>query len=75
VNNPKSDVVTRQYERRRYPEPIQNLEAWLRNNWQWFELGTASDFEKFGRELLLSLWRRDFLAIALNPVQQTSVNH
>jgi SAM-dependent methyltransferase len=37
VNNPKADVVARQYERYRYPEPIQDLEAWLRNNWQWFD--------------------------------------
>jgi len=37
VNDPKADVVSRQYERYRYPEPIQDLEAWLRNNWQWFD--------------------------------------
>jgi SAM-dependent methyltransferase len=37
VTDPKADVVSRQYERWRYPEPIQDLEAWLRNNWQWFD--------------------------------------
>lgn len=37
MNDPKADVVSRQYERYRYPEPIQDLEAWLRNNWQWFD--------------------------------------
>jgi SAM-dependent methyltransferase len=37
VNDPKADVVSRQYERYRYPQPIQDLEAWLRNNWQWFD--------------------------------------
>jgi hypothetical protein len=38
------------------------------------QLGSASDFEKFGRKLFQSLWRLDFLAIALKPAQQTSVN-
>jgi SAM-dependent methyltransferase len=42
VNNPKADVVTRQYERWRYPEPIQDLEAWLRSNWEWFDPSHAS---------------------------------
>jgi SAM-dependent methyltransferase len=42
VNNPKADVVTRQYERWRYPEPIQDLEAWLRDNWEWFDPSHAS---------------------------------
>ena len=42
MNNPKSDVVSRQYERWRYPEPIQDLEAWLHNNWQWFDPSHAS---------------------------------
>jgi SAM-dependent methyltransferase len=36
-DNPRADVVSRQYERYRYPEPIQDLEAWLVNNWQWFD--------------------------------------
>jgi SAM-dependent methyltransferase len=29
--------VSRQYERYRYPKPIQDLEAWLADNWQWFD--------------------------------------
>ena len=37
MNDPKADIVSRQYERYRYPEPIQDLEPWLRNNWQWFD--------------------------------------
>jgi SAM-dependent methyltransferase len=37
MNNPKADVVSRQYERYRYPEPIQDLKAWLASNWQWFD--------------------------------------
>jgi SAM-dependent methyltransferase len=36
-DNPRADVVSRQYERYRYPEPIPDLEAWLANNWQWFD--------------------------------------
>ncbi|MCV7258122.1 class I SAM-dependent methyltransferase [Mycobacterium shimoidei] len=36
-DNPRADVVTRQYERYRYPHPIQDLEAWLANNWEWFD--------------------------------------
>jgi SAM-dependent methyltransferase len=37
VNNPQADVVSRQYQRWRYPEPIQDLESWLRGNWEWFD--------------------------------------
>src|SRR5271155_580552 len=36
-DNPPADVVARQYERYRYPQPIQDLEAWLANNWEWFD--------------------------------------
>ena len=36
-DNPRADVVTRQYERYRYPQPIEDLEVWLANNWQWFD--------------------------------------
>jgi SAM-dependent methyltransferase len=35
--SPRADVVARQYEQWQYPEPIQNLETWLSNNWQWFD--------------------------------------
>jgi hypothetical protein len=36
-DNSRADVVTRQYERYSYPQPIQDLEAWLANNWEWFD--------------------------------------
>ncbi|UMB67749.1 class I SAM-dependent methyltransferase [Mycobacterium paraterrae] len=42
MSNPTSDIVSRQYERWRYPEPIQDLEVWLRSNWQWFDPRHAS---------------------------------
>ena len=42
VNNPQDDVVSRQYQRWRYPEPIQDLEVWHRNNWEWFDPSHAS---------------------------------
>lgn len=35
--NPQADVVSRQYERWRYPQPIQDVAGWLRNNWEWFD--------------------------------------
>jgi len=50
VNNPKADVVSRQYERWRYPEPIQDLESWLRNNWQWFDPSHSQRIFWPGRE-------------------------
>lgn len=34
---PLDDVVARQYQRYRYPEPIRDLDAWSRDNWQWFD--------------------------------------
>ncbi len=34
---PRADVVSRQYERWSYPQPIEDLEAWTRNNWEWFD--------------------------------------
>jgi SAM-dependent methyltransferase len=36
-NDPRADVVTRQYERWKYPEPIQDLEGWIAGNWEWFD--------------------------------------
>jgi SAM-dependent methyltransferase len=36
-DNPGSDVVGRQYERWRYPRPIQDLEGWIAGNWEWFD--------------------------------------
>lgn len=35
--DPRADVVARQYERYRYPQPIEDLGGWLANNWQWFD--------------------------------------
>ena len=35
--DPRADIISRQYERWRYPEPIQDLEVWLENNWQWYD--------------------------------------
>jgi SAM-dependent methyltransferase len=32
-----TDVVGRQYERWRYPPPIQDLAAWSVHNWEWFD--------------------------------------
>jgi len=37
TDSPRADVVAQQYEKWQYPEPIQNLETWLSNNWQWFD--------------------------------------
>lgn len=37
TRNPRTDVVARQYQKWQYPEPIQNLDTWLSNNWQWFD--------------------------------------
>lgn len=34
---PRADGVARQYERWRYPEPIHDLSAWARTNWEWFD--------------------------------------
>jgi SAM-dependent methyltransferase len=36
-SNPLSDVVSGQYSKWMYPEPIQDLSAWLTGNWQWFD--------------------------------------
>ncbi len=35
--DPRADVVARQYDRWTYPEPIKNLEGWLRHSWQRFD--------------------------------------
>lgn len=37
TESPRADVVAQQYQKWQYPEPIQNLETWLANNWQWFD--------------------------------------
>jgi len=36
-DDPRADVVSRQYERWRYPAPILDLDAWTANNWQWLD--------------------------------------
>ncbi|BBZ42928.1 class I SAM-dependent methyltransferase [Mycobacterium parmense] len=36
-DDPRSDVVSRQYERWTYPRPIQDLEGWIADNWEWFD--------------------------------------
>lgn len=36
-DSPRADIVAQQYEKWQYPEPIQNLEFWLRDNWQWYD--------------------------------------
>jgi SAM-dependent methyltransferase len=37
TDDPRADVVTRQYERWQYPQPIQDLKAWLTDNWEYFD--------------------------------------
>jgi SAM-dependent methyltransferase len=36
-DDPRADVVSSQYERWRYPQPIQELEGWAGSNWEWFD--------------------------------------
>jgi SAM-dependent methyltransferase len=36
-DDPRADVVSRQYERWRFPDPIPDLEAWTAANWDWFD--------------------------------------
>ena len=36
-NTPLSDMVSNQYARWTYPQPILDIPAWLNNNWQWFD--------------------------------------
>lgn len=33
----RADVVSRQYERWRYPPPVEDLTAWSATNWDWFD--------------------------------------
>lgn len=37
ASDPLADAVARQYERWVYPEPIEDLPAWLAGSWQWFD--------------------------------------
>ena len=36
-DDPRRDVVSRQYDRWRYPPPIQDLDAYSKTNWEWFD--------------------------------------
>ena len=36
-DDPRADIVSRQYQRWRYPHPIQDLEGWVAGNWEWFD--------------------------------------
>ncbi|WP_077088193.1 class I SAM-dependent methyltransferase [Mycobacterium rhizamassiliense] len=36
-DDPRNDVVSRQYDRWQYPPPIADLEAYSKNNWEWFD--------------------------------------
>ena len=40
-NDPRSDVINRQYEKWPYPAPIEDLEEWREHNWQWFDPSIA----------------------------------
>lgn len=37
ITTPLSDVVSNQYARWMYPQPILDLPGWLAGNWQWFD--------------------------------------
>ena len=37
TSDPLDDVVSDQYERWIYPEPIMDLRAWMKTQWQWFD--------------------------------------
>ena len=32
-HDPRSDVVSRQYEKWTYPEPIEDLDSWCKRDW------------------------------------------
>ncbi|MDI3314993.1 MAG: class I SAM-dependent methyltransferase [Mycobacterium sp.] len=36
-DDPRTDAVSHQYQRWRYPRPIPDLEVWTRSNWEWFD--------------------------------------
>lgn len=40
--HPLSDIVSNQYSRWTYPQPILDLPGWLKNNWQWFDPSHAN---------------------------------
>lgn len=36
-DDPRNDVVSRQFDRWQYPPPIDDLEIYSKNNWEWFD--------------------------------------
>ncbi|CAM4441257.1 putative S-adenosyl-L-methionine-dependent methyltransferase [Mycobacterium basiliense] len=36
-DDPRADIVSRQYQRWIYPHPIEDLDAWTSANWEWFD--------------------------------------
>lgn len=36
-SDPTSDIVSQQYARWMYPQPILDISVWTENNWQWFD--------------------------------------
>ena len=42
TTDPRADIVSSQYERWIYPEPITDLPGWLEQSWQWFDPSNAS---------------------------------
>ena len=42
VSSPTSDIVSDQYSRWVYPQPILDIEVWCQRNWQWFDPSHAS---------------------------------
>ncbi len=36
-DDPRADIVSRQYQRWVYPHPIEDLPAWTSANWEWFD--------------------------------------
>lgn len=41
-NDPKSDIINRQYERWSYPNPITDIPAWLTSHWQLYDPSHAN---------------------------------
>lgn len=37
IENPTCDIVSEQYSRWMYPQPILDITAWSEHNWQWFD--------------------------------------
>src|ERR1700722_18576008 len=36
-DDPRADIVSRQYERWSYPPPIRDVQEWTASNWDWFD--------------------------------------